>query len=85
MPEAFTQGDGYDTIENANSVVDNYIRRATPRFVSDPGNAMRVCECVRVRVYVCVCMYVCVCLMLCTALVQCCSAFTRKYIYFTAP
>ena len=61
MPDAFAEGDGYDTMDNANSVVDNYIRRATPRFVSDPGNAMRVCVCVRVRV----CVYVCVCVCVC--------------------
>jgi len=27
IPEAFTQGDGYDTIDNANSVVDNLLKK----------------------------------------------------------
>ena len=40
--EAFLDGDGYDTIENANSVLDNYIRRGTAHFVADPSHAMLV-------------------------------------------
>jgi hypothetical protein len=38
----FIEDDGYETVENANSVVDNFVRRDTRRFVSDPSHAMLV-------------------------------------------